>query len=315
MPVYQLGNGDEYFDSASVPDWTNDSSVIGGNGNDTIIARGSYPFSANHILVAGGNGNYNITLDASNSVAIGGNGNNTLTSIGGLGNTLEGGNGDNLLISDGGGSGMGPGNTLTGGTGNNTFQLSNDGNLIVTKGADAADVVTNGDVFVGPMDVITNYKPGDHIGLRSYGAPANEPAPTLVQDVPLAPDPLSNTGSNFRPVVGGDDYAAFRGTFAGINSFTVNSSGPDLFVVYDTRTGPNELVGNGSLVLLGVTDKQLLAEALSDATAPGAGWSAHSQANSGPSFDPNGAGQNSPAVPAVLDKPMSTPSAMDLIPT
>jgi len=112
MPVYQLGNGNQYFDSALVPDWTNDSSVVGGNGSDTIIVRGAYPFDANHILVVGGNGGDNITLDASNSVAIGGNGNNTLTSIGGLGNTLQGGNGDNLLISDGGGSGMGPGNTL-----------------------------------------------------------------------------------------------------------------------------------------------------------------------------------------------------------
>ena len=226
MPVYQLGNGNQSFDSASVPDWTNDSSVFGGNGSDTIIVRALSPTYTSHLLVVGGNGGDTITLDASNSVAIGGNGNNTLPSTGGLGNTLEGGNGDNLLISDGGGSGMGPGNTLTGGTGNNTFQLSNDGNLIVTKGTDTADLVTNGDVFIGPMDVITNYKPGDHIGLRSYGAPADEPAPTLVQDVPLAPDPLSNTGSNFRPVVGGDDYAAFRGTFAGINSFTVNSSGP-----------------------------------------------------------------------------------------
>jgi len=75
------------------------------------------------------------------------------------------------------------------------------------------------------------------------------------------------------------------------------------------------LVGKGSLVLLGVTDKQLLAEALSSTTAPGAGWGAYSQANSGMSFDPNGAAQNSPAVPAVLDKPVSNLSATDLIPT
>ena len=90
-----------------------------------------------------------------------------------------------------------------------------------------------------------------------------------------------------------------------------------MFVVYDTRTGPTELVGKGSLVLLGVSDTQLVAEALSSATAPGAGngWGFPGQASGGMSFAMSGSGQDAAAVPAMLDTPTSSLSAMELIAT
>ena len=118
----------------------------------------------------------------------------------------------------------------------------------------------------------------------------------------LAPDPYSQ--DYLRPVVGSAQYAVFHGTFAGGNSFTVGADGPDLFAVYDTRTGPDELVGKGSLVLLGVTDERLLDQALSPSTAsgPGGGW-AYSASSSGP---------DAATAPALLDRPQG---AMDLIAT
>ncbi len=310
MPVFQLGNGDNYFNSATQPDWTNDSVVIGSNGDDTIIARALVPTSTSHLFIDGGNGNDTILLDAGNSVAVGGNGDDTITSEGGLGNTLVGGNGDDTLISLGGGSGMGPGNTLTGGLGHDTFTLVNDGNLVVTNDAAGNGVVSDGDTFKGPMDVITDLHPGDHIGLRNYDVATGGPTATdvplaRVDTVTLAADPLEHTGDSFRPVIGSSQYAVFHGTFAGGNTFTVGADGPDLLAVYDTRTGPDELVGKGSLVLQGVTDETLLAEALSPATAQGGGWDY--------SFDQPGGSQGA-QVSAALDRPADSVAAMGVTP-
>ena len=318
MPVYQLGNGNDYFDSATKPDFTNDSSVFGGNGDDTITVSAVSPFSTSHLFVDGGNGNDTIRLDAQNSVAFGGNGDDTITSIGGLGNTLIGGNGDDTLISVGGGSGMGPGNTLTGGLGHDTFILVNDGNLVVTNDV-AGGVVGDSDVFKGPMDVITDYQRGEHIGLRQYDINAGGPAATdtplaQVDSVTLAADPLQHTGDSFRPVIDSGQYAVFHGTFAGGNTFTVGANGPDLLAVYDTRNGPTELVGKGSLVLQGVTDDRLLAEALSPSTVAGGGWDFSGLPGGGASFDVN-AGPQGTALSAVLDKPADSVSAMGLIAT
>jgi hypothetical protein len=70
MPVYQLGNCNDYFNSQYQPDWTDDSAVFGVNGDDTIA------------------------LDVGNSVASSGNGRDALISLGGgmqPGNTLTGG--------------------------------------------------------------------------------------------------------------------------------------------------------------------------------------------------------------------------------
>ncbi len=306
MPIYQLGNGNDYFNSATVGNWTNASAVFGGNGDDTILATAVTPFATSHVFIDGGNGDDNIRIYAQDSVAFGGNGDDTLTATGGLGNMLIGGNGDDLLISVGGGSGMGPGNTLTGGLGDDTFLLVNDGNLVVKNDAANNGLVSNGDVFVGPMDVITDCTPGEHIGLRQYDINANGPAAadtpvTRVDSVALAPDPLPHTADSFRPVIGSEQYAVFHGTFAGVNAFTVNADGPDLFVVYDTRTGPTELVGKGSLVLLGVLDEQALADVLFPSTASGEDWHAFSQAGA------------TSAASAILDGTPRAPSAMDLI--
>lgn len=157
------------------------------------------------------------------------------------------------------------------------------------------------------MDVITDYTRGEHIGLRRFDSNANGPAAadipvTQVNSVALAPDPLPHVGESFRPVIGSAQYAVFHGTFAGGNTFTVNADGPDLFAVYDTRTGPDELVGKGSLVLLGVSDEQALADALTLAGAPGTDWNAYSQASVTPAS-------------AILDGTPRSPSAMDLIAT
>ncbi len=332
MPVYQLGNGNDDFNSRNQPDWTDDSSsVFGGNGDDTIITAPLTFFRpSTNILVDGGNGNDFVRISyANNSTALGGNGddtiqlyggsnstasgdngNDTLVSSGGLGNALIGGNGDDTLISSAGGSGMQPGNTLTGGSGRDTFQFANDGNLVVTNDAAGDGIVSDGDTFKGPMDAITDYQRGEHIGLRSYGATADTPL-ARVDSVALVPE-LYTSNYNvppvlvFRPAVGSAEYAVFHGTFAGGNTFTVGADGPDLLAVYDTRTGPFELVGKGSLVLQGVTDERLLAEALSPKTAQGSGGWDYS------SFDQTGGGQAT--LSAALDQPASGLPALGVTP-
>ena len=298
MPVYQLGNGNDYFNSYSQPDWAANSTVFGGNGNDTILADGLLYAPAGNIFVDGGNGDDAIVLDTGNSVAFGGNGDDTLTAQGGLNNTLIGGNGDDTLISLGGGSGMGPGNTLTGGLGRDTFILqSGTGNLVVTNDAAGDGVVSDGDTFKGPMDVITDYQQGEHITLREYSFNGNDFTTVVVpvarvDSVTLAPDPLSNTGNTFRPLVDSGKYAVFHGTFAGGNTFTVGAGGPDLFVEYNTDLGPTDPdpVGRGSLVLLGVTDEQLVAEAFSSATMSNAGSGQYTYDFPGSGNSPNQTG-------------------------
>jgi hypothetical protein len=252
MPVYRLGNGDNAFDSTTVPDWTNDSQVFGGNGDDDIAARALSPTITSRLLASGGNGDDAILLDASNSTAQGGNGDDVLTAIGGLGNVLSGGNGDDLLVSFGGGSGMARGNTLRGGNGEDSFRFTNAGNLVVTSDAGGDQAVSNGDVFLGPMDTITDYRSGEVIELRTFGGPDAVPPYTRVEDVALIVDPLSAT--RFRPVVGDGEYALFRGRAARGNEFTVDPKGHDLLVVYDAYNGADDNIAQGSLVLLGITD-------------------------------------------------------------
>lgn len=305
MPVYQLGNENDYFNSRDQPDWAGNSAVFGGNGNDTIITNTLLYAPADNVFVDGGNGDDTIVLGTSHSVAFGGNGDDTLTSAGGTGNTLIGGNGDDTLIAEGGGSGMQPGTTLTGGLGHDTFILeSGTGNLIVTNDVAGNGVVSDGDTFKGPMDVITDLQPGEHIGLRQYDIRTNGPTATdvpvaRVDGVTLGPDPY--TQDYLRPVIGNAQYAVFHGTFAGGNTFTVKADGPDLLAVYNTTTtGPSDPIGRGSLVLTGVTDEQLLDQALSPLTAqgPGVGWQFPGQDVSG--F-------------ASLDQPATPASATDLI--
>ncbi len=206
--------------------------------------------------MSGGNGEDTILLDAGNSVALGGNGDDVLTSIGGLGNALRGGNGDDLLISFGGGSGMGQGNTLTGGPGEDTFRFTNPGNLVVTRDAGNDRLVSDGDVFLGPTDTITDYRAGELIELRTFGGPEQVPPYTRVEDVALIPDPIPQpeAAGRFRPVVGDGQYALIRGDFAGEGVFNVASDGADLLVVYDPFNGVDDNIAQGSLVLLGVTD-------------------------------------------------------------
>jgi hypothetical protein len=250
--VIRLGRGDDVFDSDSVPGWDNQSRVYGGRGDDSIIARAVSPTIESHLLASGGRGDDQILLDASNSLALGGPGDDRLTSIGGLGNTLRGGVGDDLLVSFGGGSGMGLGNTLEGGRGEDTYRLTNAGNLVVTRDAGGDWMVSEGDVFLGPTDVITDYQEGERIELRQFGGPEEVPPYRRVEEVPLITDPLA--ADRFRPVVGDGEYALVRGGYAGRGVFTVEADGPDLLVVYDAFDGDDNAIAQGSLVLRGITE-------------------------------------------------------------
>lgn len=250
--VFFLGNGDDVFDSTLAPGWTNRSWVFGGDGDDSITASAVPPTIESHLLASGGDGDDIIRLGASNSLALGGRGDDVLTAIGGLGNHLGGGPGEDLLISFGGGSGMGPGNTLSGGFGTDLFRFTNAGNLVVTRDAGQDGRVSDGDVFLGPMDVITDYRRGETLELRSFEGPEDVPPYQRVEEVPLITDPLS--ADRFRPMVGDGEFALFRGHFSGDNAFTVARHGRDLLVVYDAFNGADDEIAQGSLVLRGFAD-------------------------------------------------------------
>jgi hypothetical protein len=247
MSVYHLGNGADFFNSAGVPDWTNDSAVFGGNGADNIVASALSPTFTSRLLVDGGNGRDTLHVDAGNSFVLGGNGADTLTITGGLGNTLDGGNGRDKLISVGGGSGMGEGNTLTGGNGRDTFALSNLGNLVVTNDAGADGVVSEDDIFLGPTDVITDYQACE---LISIGAQTRISEVELT--VPLE-DPSLPEGS-LRPVLGDGEYAILTGNFLGEGQFSVDPDGDDLLAIYDVLDGTDEPIAQGSVALLDISD-------------------------------------------------------------
>lgn len=244
MPVYPLGNGDDSFDSGEVPDWTNDSAVLGGNGDDDIVARALPPALESRLFVAGGNGRDTILLDAFNSFAFGENGADTLVSTGGFGNAVDGGNGNDVLLSLSASSGMQELTTLTGGTGRDGFEFVNIGKLVVTRDAAGDGVVSEADTLLGPMDVITDYERGEFIAIRAFDRAGESP---------LIADPLS-PADRFRPVVGDGQHVVFRGTYEDDGAFTVGSAGGDLLVIYDEFDFEDNTVAQGSLVLLGVTD-------------------------------------------------------------
>ena len=317
MPAYRLGNGDDTFDSTSVADWTNGSSVFGGNGDDAITARYSRFGGSGAVLVRGGNGDDTILIESANGLALGGNGDDTLEATsrrgnaipGGLGNTLRGGNGDDLLISNVGGStSRSPGNTLTGGFGQDSFQLSSGfGNLLVVDDAGGDGVVSEGDMFRGPLDVITDYEPGERLTLRNYDGTEDLPA-AEAQEVAVVPDPFPASDGRFRPVVGDGEYATFQGTLNEGNLFTVDAGGHDLFIVYDPLDGDDTDLAHGSVVLLGVQEEQITADLFAPPTAAGV---TGQEGYGGQAFGADGGEQGSMSL-AALD-PAS--SALDLIAT
>jgi len=117
-------------------------------------------------------------------------------------------------------------------------------------------VVSDGDVFLGPTDAITDYRAGELIELRTYLVPEDVPPYTRIDGVALIPDPVDSpdAAGRFRPVVGDGQYALVRGDFAGNGVFNVASGGDDLLVIYDSFSGDDDNIAQGSLVLLGFTD-------------------------------------------------------------
>ena len=176
-------------------------------------------------------------------------------------------------------------------------------------------VVSDGDVFLGPIDVITDYQRGEQIALRNFGGAEDLPAPTRVQGAALIDDPLSDEANRFRPVIGDGEYAVFQGTLNAGNLFTVDADGRDLSLVYDTLNGEDDDIAQGSLVLLGVQEEQLMAEAFASSAKLGAadGWGAYARSNTGTSLGADDGDRGSFASLA-LDNP-TPPSAMGFIAT
>ena len=124
--------GTAYNDSMTFDSYGTALTVIGGDGNDSIVGTAFNDTvsggngddvvngGAGNDSVAGDGGNDTLSGGSGNDQLIGGDGNDTLYSGGGLDN-LQGGNGDDLLIADGPVSG---GSSFNGGAGQDTLQVT-----------------------------------------------------------------------------------------------------------------------------------------------------------------------------------------------
>lgn len=265
MAVFNLGNGNDIFNGPV----SNGDTVNGENGDDGIFLFGD------SLLLTGGNGDDEIDVTGNNNTVLGENGDDELSAQGndnslegnngddslevvgddnslegnrgddslvadGVGNTLSGGRGDDVLESDssGGFFAVGAGNTMTGGRGEDTFKSSNTSDLVVTNDSGStADVVDDGDTINGVIDVITDFGAGDTldldvtteagvVGLDGFGA-----------------------GHQHLELADGE-YGLFAGTLTGDGMFTVDSTGDDVLVVWDSLNSVNEPFLQGAIALL-----------------------------------------------------------------
>lgn len=139
MPVYKLGNGADFFDSAVAPGWANASEVYGENGKDRIIASGSG-------ILGGGNGDDVVSVLQFSGILNGGRGDDQFNSVGSSVN-------------------------ITGGHGVDRFSLDSFSHVFVTNSdASYGDVLSEGDKISGVFDRITDYQAGE---LLQIGATTN----------------------------------------------------------------------------------------------------------------------------------------------
>jgi Ca2+-binding RTX toxin-like protein len=279
MTNIYLGNGKDVLTMSS-PDIGWGTQIFGQNGADRITLD---LLQLGDVFVSGGNGRDEIVLWSSDGNALSGdNGNDILRAFGtdnrlcggsgadilevgpgsssgspavaSFGNVLDGGRGDDLLISTSFVADFGRpaypaglGNTLTGGAGRDSFQLTGRGDLHVTN--EAGDgVVSDGDEVRGLMDVITDYRRGEVLDIA---ADARVDDVAVTEETPHFP---TGFGERHQHLVLADGaYAAFRGTYEGPGSFTVDAGGGDLLVVWDVLDGVDDPVFGGSVALLGVT--------------------------------------------------------------
>jgi len=282
MPDFYLGNGDDELDYDTVPsvdDLTPGSRVFGQDGNDNFRIGSPIGFIPDDILLSGGNGNDTFfAIGGADNIILGGNGDDEIigelpyrnTWAGGRGNdtlgvygssnTLWGGPGDDLLFSIGHDPGLGtlpgddilPGNILIGGSGQDTFQMRATVSTpysVPDRACGDPDVLDNGDVVIGPMDVITDYQKGELIDLP-------DPA-KAISEVRLN-DRLRDDHEIGLPELVRGQYAALRGDLTEPSHFEVSSGGGDILILYGVNNTNGEFPAGdpteiGALVILGVS--------------------------------------------------------------
>ncbi|NYZ15568.1 hypothetical protein HL658_23760 [Azospirillum sp. RWY-5-1] len=112
MPTYRLGRGDDRFVSSDTPDWSDNSAVYAGSGDDELVIAGG-----NSVRLFGGTGDDTVLFDQfRESTACGGAGDDVMSGIA-FDSTVKGGSGDDDLAA------FGSGNTLSGGTGDDTLTI------------------------------------------------------------------------------------------------------------------------------------------------------------------------------------------------
>jgi len=261
MPHFKLTNHSDVFTSIAAAGWTDGSQVSGGNGEDTIRAVGDFTTLlgengkdeilaiGDHNLINGGNGNDVLRVVGDGNWLLGGNGSDVLVANG-EGNRLFGGNGPDQLVSVSFGqiNAIGVGNILTGGQGPDAYVLNNRSDLRVVNdhvfGPPAAGegVVSQGDVILGVMDVITDYAAGERLRINA--------TQEVTGDVTL--DDVAPLHRHLE--LGDGEYAFFHGNELGNGRFAVDAQGDDLLLVYDRAGGGDALSLQGAVILRDVTD-------------------------------------------------------------
>lgn len=233
MALFELGNGDDSFDSTTIPGFTDGSTVDGGNGQDDIFAIGF------DLTLIGANGDDVITANGGSNNLNGGNGDDLLAANG-RGNTLDGGRGEDVLNSNsfGGFFVVGVGNILEGGKGSDTFVSNNQSDLVVTNNNNLpTDIVDDGDIIVGVIDEITDYKGGETLDI---------PAITEIELVGLD---VFFAGHQHLELADGE-YSILTGDLIDDGEFLIGSEGSDALVVWDALGGGDDPFFHGAIALL-----------------------------------------------------------------
>lgn len=160
------GDGDDVINITNYEFAT--STLIGGNGNDSISADGTYNFG-NSFLIDAGNGDDSISLlETYESTIVGGDGNDSIKLIEGRNNNIDAGKGNDSLISgDQHGDEI---NTFSGGDGNDVLKREGKGIVLFEagNGNDTFFAGTNSDMYGDSVDAIVDGGTGSNTAVFAY---------------------------------------------------------------------------------------------------------------------------------------------------
>jgi hypothetical protein len=127
-----------------------------------------------------------------------------------------------------------------------SFSVNNHTHFFVTNDMDLyGATLSEGDNLFAGFDVVADYQAGELLRLN---------ATTNIGTIPLDP----YRAGHQHPIVHVGEYGVVRGDLADDRDFVVSSTGGDLLFLYNPPDGNDEQFYGGAVVLLGVTDPNLV---------------------------------------------------------